>query len=410
MRSIARWCVTPSPAGARRLAGGASIGLAALSMSAGSAYNRQLQPERNAELRGSAVARARRPQGGGRPGADRDRRQPRTRDGSRGQGARRGDARPRRQATGGRVGRIARTARTRARRSRTPGRWRSRIVTMSELASKFTVAQAQRSSSTPHRRARVIGCRSPVGGAGRRAERIKATSRQRGSRSDRGADRAALVFGSLLAASLPLITARVALGAGTATIGLLSHVIDMASFSSQLSLLIGLGVGVDYALFIVTRYRQGLAARQERRGRDRRRDRHLGPRSPVRRDDRLHRAVGDVRSRGQLPVWRRDRGVGRGRVHGRNRADAVTGDCWGSSGTRVLGRRARRALAGRRAEGQRRAGPVGPLDRRAAGPPSPVRDGRSAGDGRDRDPVLLDAPRLLRRGLGPGRQHHTPGI
>jgi RND superfamily putative drug exporter len=67
-----------------------------------------------------------------------------------------------------------------------------------------------------------------------------------------------LVFGSLLAAALPLITAGVALGAGTATIGLLSHLIDMASFSAQLSLLIGLGVGVDYALFIVTRHRQGL--------------------------------------------------------------------------------------------------------------------------------------------------------
>jgi putative drug exporter of the RND superfamily len=67
-----------------------------------------------------------------------------------------------------------------------------------------------------------------------------------------------LVFGSLLAAVLPLLTAGVALGAGTATIALLSHVIDMASFSAQLSLLIGLGVGVDYALFIVTRHRQGL--------------------------------------------------------------------------------------------------------------------------------------------------------
>jgi putative drug exporter of the RND superfamily len=67
-----------------------------------------------------------------------------------------------------------------------------------------------------------------------------------------------IVFGSLLAAALPLITAGVALGTGTALIGLLSHVVNMASFSSQLSLLIGLGVGVDYALFIVTRYRQGL--------------------------------------------------------------------------------------------------------------------------------------------------------
>jgi RND superfamily putative drug exporter len=67
-----------------------------------------------------------------------------------------------------------------------------------------------------------------------------------------------LVFGSALAATTPLITTGVALGVGTAAIGLLSHVLDMASFSSQLSLLIGLGVGIDYALFIVTRMRQGL--------------------------------------------------------------------------------------------------------------------------------------------------------
>ena len=66
------------------------------------------------------------------------------------------------------------------------------------------------------------------------------------------------MFGSLLAMPLPLLTAGVSLGTGVATIGLLSHVIHMASFSDELSLLIGLGVGVDYALFIVTRYRQGL--------------------------------------------------------------------------------------------------------------------------------------------------------
>jgi putative drug exporter of the RND superfamily len=67
-----------------------------------------------------------------------------------------------------------------------------------------------------------------------------------------------LVFGSLLAATLPLLTAGVALGSSTAVISLLSHVLTTASFSSELSLLIGLGVGVDYALFIVTRFRQGL--------------------------------------------------------------------------------------------------------------------------------------------------------
>ncbi len=67
-----------------------------------------------------------------------------------------------------------------------------------------------------------------------------------------------LVFGSLLAATLPLLTAGIALGSSVAVIALLSHLMSMASFSSELALLIGLGVGVDYALFIVTRHRQGL--------------------------------------------------------------------------------------------------------------------------------------------------------
>jgi RND superfamily putative drug exporter len=66
------------------------------------------------------------------------------------------------------------------------------------------------------------------------------------------------VLGSFLGAILPLITAGFALGVGISVIGLLSNVITMASFSSDLALLIGLGVGVDYALFIVTRHRQGL--------------------------------------------------------------------------------------------------------------------------------------------------------
>jgi putative drug exporter of the RND superfamily len=67
-----------------------------------------------------------------------------------------------------------------------------------------------------------------------------------------------IVFGSLSAMLLPLLTAGLSLGTGVAVIGLLSHVVNMASFSSELALLIGLGVGVDYALFIVTRYRQAL--------------------------------------------------------------------------------------------------------------------------------------------------------
>ncbi|HWE33098.1 MAG TPA: efflux RND transporter permease subunit [Solirubrobacteraceae bacterium] len=65
-----------------------------------------------------------------------------------------------------------------------------------------------------------------------------------------------VVFGSLPAMLLPLLAAGVSLGTGIAVIGLLSHAISMADFSGQLATLIGLGVGVDYALFVVTRYRQ----------------------------------------------------------------------------------------------------------------------------------------------------------
>jgi len=67
-----------------------------------------------------------------------------------------------------------------------------------------------------------------------------------------------VVFGSLPAMSLPLLSAALSLGIGVAVIGLASHLISIPTFSTELSLLIGLGVGVDYALFILTRYRQGL--------------------------------------------------------------------------------------------------------------------------------------------------------
>jgi len=62
-------------------------------------------------------------------------------------------------------------------------------------------------------------------------------------------------FGSLLAMGLPILTALFGLGAGLGVIGLGSQLVDMVDFSSELALMIGLGVGIDYALFIVTRYR-----------------------------------------------------------------------------------------------------------------------------------------------------------
>ncbi len=73
-----------------------------------------------------------------------------------------------------------------------------------------------------------------------------------------------VVFGSFIAMLLPLITAGLSLGSGISVVGLLSHVIDIATFSNELAVLIGLGVGVDYALFIVTRYKQALSRGETR--------------------------------------------------------------------------------------------------------------------------------------------------
>jgi putative drug exporter of the RND superfamily len=70
-------------------------------------------------------------------------------------------------------------------------------------------------------------------------------------------------FGSVLAMGLPIITALTGIGVGFTLIKLLTAVVQTPNFAVQIATMIGLGVGIDYALFIVTRYRQGLAAGQE---------------------------------------------------------------------------------------------------------------------------------------------------
>jgi RND superfamily putative drug exporter len=69
-----------------------------------------------------------------------------------------------------------------------------------------------------------------------------------------------ILFGALLAAVIPIVTALIAIGIGFAITGLMSHVFAVASFVPILGVLIGLGVGIDYALFIITRHRNGLRA------------------------------------------------------------------------------------------------------------------------------------------------------
>jgi RND superfamily putative drug exporter len=65
-----------------------------------------------------------------------------------------------------------------------------------------------------------------------------------------------LTFGSLTAMGLPIVTALFGLGTGLGGIALFTHVVDTPNFSSELAAMIGLGVGIDYALFILTRFRE----------------------------------------------------------------------------------------------------------------------------------------------------------
>ncbi len=67
-----------------------------------------------------------------------------------------------------------------------------------------------------------------------------------------------IAFGSVVAMGLPILTALFGIAVGFALEDLLSHVLNVPIFAPEMLAMIGLGVGIDYALFIVTRYRQGL--------------------------------------------------------------------------------------------------------------------------------------------------------
>ena len=254
MRSIARWCVTH-----RRVALAAwlvaLIGLAVLSKTAGSSYNDSFSLNGTQSFQALQLLEHAAPKASG----DREQIVIAVKNGRITDPA----VKARAEAMLARVARLPDVASITSPYSPAGAGQVSRsgqvafaVVTMSKQASKFSTAKATQFVNTAKAGA-GRGLEVAVGG-----QVAEQTIQPNVSSAGFGAFAALIVlfivFGSLLAAVLPLITAGFALGAGTATVGLLSHVIHMASFSSELSLLIGLGVGVDYALFIVTRYRQGL--------------------------------------------------------------------------------------------------------------------------------------------------------
>ncbi|MET7732868.1 MMPL family transporter [Streptomyces sp. NPDC005402] len=73
-----------------------------------------------------------------------------------------------------------------------------------------------------------------------------------------------ITLGSLVAAGLPLLTAIIGVGIGVSTIAALAKALDLGDTTSTLAGMIGLAVGIDYALFIVSRYRAELAEGRDR--------------------------------------------------------------------------------------------------------------------------------------------------
>jgi RND superfamily putative drug exporter len=94
---------------------------------------------------------------------------------------------------------------------------------------------------------------------GQGAEVVRQAANQGSSTEVFGLLAAAIVlmitFGSAIAAGVPLVSALFALGTTLGLVPVISHVVDTPDFAGQLAALIGIGVGIDYALIVVSRYR-----------------------------------------------------------------------------------------------------------------------------------------------------------
>jgi RND superfamily putative drug exporter len=144
-----------------------------------------------------------------------------------------------------------------ARQISADGRTAYATVAFTKVDQKLAKPDVQRVVDTAEQ-ARTTGLRVELGG-----NPINRLERQPPSSSELiGVLAAAIVlflaFGSLFAMLLPILTAIAGVGSGLLTVGLFTHVVTIGQIGPTLGALIGLGVGIDYALFIVTRHRSGL--------------------------------------------------------------------------------------------------------------------------------------------------------
>jgi len=145
-----------------------------------------------------------------------------------------------------------------------PGR--ARQISPDRRTAFATVSFDERAEQLPKAAVeRVISVARAAGVAGLQVE-LGGRAIQQASRPSLGAATAIgliaaivillVTFGSALAAGLPILTALFGLGSALGLIGLESQLLDTPDFSTQLAALLGLGVGIDYALFVITRFRE----------------------------------------------------------------------------------------------------------------------------------------------------------
>ncbi len=126
-----------------------------------------------------------------------------------------------------------------------------------------------------------------------------------------------VMLGALLPAALPLVSSLVGVGVGVAGSLAFSGVVDMASVTPVLGVMLGLAVGIDYSLFIINRHRRQLKVGRESARLDPARQRHRRQRRRVRGFDRADRAARAQRHRHPVP---RRHGNRRSRLRSRRRA------------------------------------------------------------------------------------------
>ena len=166
-------------------------------------------------------------------------------------------------------------------------------------------------------------------------------------------------FGTIVAMGMPIITAVVGLVVGLSAIGLMGHLVGVPDIAPTLATMIGLGVGIDYSLFLVNRHRRQIADGMEMQRVDRDDRRDVRGRGGLRRRDRRDRPRGARGGRDparHLPRLR----LGRGRPHRGARGDhPAAGDARPGGAAHRLGAPARVDAAQARRSPARASGPSG---------------------------------------------------